>query len=94
MKTITICGSLRFEKEMKMAAEQLALEGNCVLLPLFPVSDNYTEEQRKLFGQAHRMRIRLSDAIYVVNVDGYIGPTTQREIGFAKELGREVLYYA
>lgn len=33
MKVITICGSLRFEKEMKEAARQLALLGNCVLLP-------------------------------------------------------------
>lgn len=31
MKVITICGSLKFQKEMMMTTEALALEANCVL---------------------------------------------------------------
>ena len=39
MKVITICGSLKFQKEMMIVAE-LALEGNCVLTPVYPISEN------------------------------------------------------
>jgi len=31
MRVITICGSLRFEQEMKYYTEKMELEGNCVL---------------------------------------------------------------
>ena len=37
-------------------------------------------------------KIELSDAIYVVNVNGYIGSSTKNEIEYAKKLGKEVLY--
>ena len=35
MKIITICGSLKFIKEMLEIAEKKELEGNCVLLPIY-----------------------------------------------------------
>ena len=40
MKVITICGSLKFQKEMMMVAEKMALEGNCILTPAYPVLEN------------------------------------------------------
>lgn len=40
MKIVTICGSLKYQKEMMIEAEKLALKGYCVLTPVFPVSDN------------------------------------------------------
>ena len=40
MKVITICGSLKFQKEMMIVAEKLALEGKCVLTPVYPISEN------------------------------------------------------
>ncbi len=41
----------------------------------------------------HRERIRLSDAIMVVNIDDYIGESTRQEIEFARSLNKEILYY-
>ena len=37
MKIITICGSLKFQKEMMEMAQKLAFEGNCVLTPTYLV---------------------------------------------------------
>lgn len=37
-------------------------------------------------------KIQLADALYVVNVDGYIGKSTRSEIEFAKQLGKEIIY--
>ncbi len=95
MKIITLCGSLKFQKEMMIIAEKLALEGNCVFTPVYSVLENVekTEEQLLKIKEAHFKRIELSDAILVVNVNNYIGDSTKAEIEFAKKLGKEVLYY-
>ncbi len=95
MKTITLCGSLRFQKEMMKVAEEKALEGNCILTPVYPVLENSkrTEEQMQKLKEAHFKRIELSDAILVVNVNNYIGNSTNLEIEYAKRLGKEILYY-
>ena len=41
----------------------------------------------------HKEKIKLSDAIVVVNVNNYIGSSTASEIEFARNLGKEILYY-
>ena len=41
----------------------------------------------------HQEKIKISDAIFVVNIDGYIGNSTKKEIEFAKSLGKEIIYY-
>lgn len=95
MKIITLCGSLKFKKEMMIIAEKMALEGNCILTPVFPVLDKHekTEEQLKRIKEAHFKRIELSDTILVINVDNYIGNSTNLEIEYAKKLGKEIIYY-
>ena len=95
MKTITLCGSLKFQKEMMIVAEELALDGNCILTPTYPVIKNIeiTEEQFEKLKEAHFKRIELSDAILVVNVNNYIGNSTNLEINYAKKLGKEIIYY-
>jgi len=44
-----------------------------------------------MLDKIHRKKIDISDAIYVVNVDGYIGSSTKNEIEYAKNLGKEIL---
>ena len=94
MKVITICGSLKFQKEMMIVAEKLALEGKCVLTPVYPISENLkkTEEQLEKLKEAHFKRIELSDSIYVINKDNYIGKSTKLEIEYAQKLGKEIIY--
>lgn len=94
MKIITICGSLRFQKEMMIVAEKLALEGNCVLTPVYPIAEDIekTEEQLKKLKEVHFKRIELSDLIYVINKDNYIGESTKLEIEYAKKLKKEIIY--
>ena len=47
----------------------------------------------KRWGRKHKEKIKLADAILVVNVNGYIGNSTKSEIEFAKSLNKEILYY-
>ena len=95
MKIITLCGSLKFQKEMMIVAEKMALDGNCILTPVYPILEEVekTEEQMAKLKEAHFKRIEISDAILVVNVNNYIGKSTNLEIEYAKTLGKEILYY-
>ena len=43
--------------------------------------------------EEHFKRIELADAILVVNVNNYIGNSTNLEIEYARKLGKEILYY-
>ena len=96
MKIITICGSYKFKKEMIDITEKLTLEGNCVLMPnelSRNSKDDYTLEEALMIDKMHKEKIKLSDAILVVNVNGYIGSSTKSEIEYAKNLNKEIMYY-
>lgn len=95
MKIITLCGSLKFQKEMMIIAEKMALEGNCILTPVYPIIENCerTDEQLKKLKKEHFKRIELSDAILVINKNNYIGDSTKLEIEYAPKLGKEIMYY-
>ena len=45
-----------------------------------------------MFHDMHMKRIDMSDAIYVINKDGYIGKATLEEIEYAKSNNKEILY--
>ena len=98
MKIITVCGSLKFYKEMMDITEKFELDGNCMLVPIYnpnrPNKDSFTEVEILILDKMHKERIRLCDAILVVDVDGYIGTSTKNEIEFAKSLNKEVIYYS
>ena len=95
MKVITLCGSMRFKKDMMKTAQELAIEGNCVLTPTYPVLEDVeiTDEIREKLKEAHFKRIEMSDAIFVININNYIGESTKLEIEHAKKLGKEIVYY-
>ncbi len=97
MKIITICGSMKFIREMMEISERVELQGNVVLMPIYnpsrPNKESFTSEEVLILDKMHRERIKLSDAILVINVNGYIGSSTKNEIEYAKSLNKEVIYY-
>lgn len=96
MKIITICGSYKFKKEMIEITEKMTLKGNCILTPnelTKTNKDEYTEDEILTIDKMHKEKIKISDAILVVNVNGYIGNSTKSEIEYAKSLNKEILYY-
>jgi len=94
MKIITICGSLKFIEEMKYHAEKLEFENNCVLSVIYPTKSKecYTEEEIHFLQKAHYKRIDISDAIFVVNKNGYIGEAVRAEIEYAKRKNKEIIF--
>ena len=95
MKVVTICGSMKFAEEMQKIAGVLAVDkGWCILQCVYDLDfANLTSEELHLLKDEHLKRIELSDAIYIVNIDGYIGNSTKLEIEYANKLGKEVIYH-
>ena len=94
-KVITICGSMRYSKEMMKIAEELELkEGYAVIQCVYNIDgQRYEGVDASILDKIHRKKIDISDAISVVNIDGYIGNSTKNEIEYAKNNGKEVIYH-
>jgi len=94
MKVVTICGSMRFTKEMIEIATKLETKnGFCVIQPVYSFDNKiYTEFELQNLAKLHYKKIDISDAIFVVNVGGYIGKSVSEEIEYAKSLNKEILY--
>lgn len=74
-------------------SEKLSLEGNCVFTPVCPViKRKRTKEELDNLKKIHFKKIELSDEIFVINKDKYIGESTNLEIEYTKKLGIEILY--
>jgi len=95
IKVITICGSMRYSKEMMKIAEELELKhGYAVIQCVYNIDGQRHEGvDISILDKIHRKKIDISDAIYVVNINEYIGKSTKNEIEYAKNNGKEVIYH-
>ena len=95
-KVITLCGSTRFKDEFLEAQKRLTLEGNIVIsVGLFGHSGDdvvWTEGVKEMLDRQHLAKIDLADEIFVINVGGYIGDSTRREIAYAEFKGKSISY--
>ena len=93
IKVVSICGSMKFADDMINIATDLEKKyGWCVLQCVYNVG-NVNEQELDNIVQAHYKRIDISDAIYVVNIGGYIGNSVKNEIKYALDHGKEVIYH-
>lgn len=95
-KIITLCGSTKFKEQFLEEQKRLTLEGNIVIsVGLFGHSgDNevWAEGAKEMLDDMHKRKIDLSDEIFVINVDGYIGSSTNSEIEYAIKTNKTVKY--
>lgn len=92
---ITLCGSSRFKKEILQVAHDLTLQGNIVLSPFVFHHMEDEEMPTELLIQLenlHREKIEMSDAIFVVNVNKYIGESTYGEIDWAQRKKKQIYF--
>ena len=95
-KVITLCGSTRFKDQFLEAQKQLTLNGYIVIsCGLFGHSGDdevWTEGTKEMLDDMHKRKIDMADEIFVINVGGYIGPSTRSEIEYAIATGKTVKY--
>lgn len=96
MKTVTICGSMKFEKEMQRIAFLLETKYDFNVLQCVYNIDGLevSEAERCSLENAHFRKIELSDAVYVVDIQGYIGNQVSKEIEYAKAMGKEIILHS
>ncbi len=93
-KIVTICGSMKFQRQMMALALKLELEEKYLVIQcVYPHEGMHIAAQDiQTISRLHYKKIDMSDAVYVVNVGGYIGEATQREIDYARAMNKEVLF--
>jgi hypothetical protein len=100
-KRVCLCGSTRFKTEFEIAMRNETLDGNIVLTVGFfghsdpeamRMFDEFPDIKPRL-DELHLRKIDLADEVLVINVGGYIGDSTRREIEYAKANGKPVSYF-
>ena len=85
-KVITLCGSIKYKDIFLKVQENLTLKGNIVFMPNFFTNIKKEEirlDTKKMLDEMHKQKIDMSDEIYVINLNGYIGESTKSEIEYA-----------
>lgn len=95
---VCLCGSTRFSEAFKKANFDETLAGRIVLtIGCDSKSDEalgLTEQDKTRLDKLHKRKIDLADEILVLNVNGYIGESTQSEIDYATRRNKRVRYLA
>jgi hypothetical protein len=97
---VCLCGSTRFWREFQKAALSETLTGNIVLsIGAASGTDdehfgNLPREEydhiKDMLDRLHLRKIDLADEVLVLNVGGYIGDSTSREIIYAVKSGKKI----
>ncbi len=90
----TICGSMRFYDEMLDMAVWQSRLGNIILMPfcVFTAEAQISDPDKVMLDEMHFAKIDLSCGIIVVCPGGYRGVSTKREIAYAYDTGKYVMY--
>jgi hypothetical protein len=103
-KIVCLCGSTRFSATFREANLRETLAGNIVLTvgcdtksdtDLF--GGKLPEEQTAIktrLDALHFRKIELANEVLILDVDGYIGDSTRRELNHAHELGKSIRFWS
>ena len=92
--TLTICSSSKFYETAQMLAREVESAGITVYTPRFDFNEEaveVTQEEKIRLTHEFLRKIDQSDAVYVIDKDGYTGRSVCIEIGYASALGKTVL---
>ncbi|MCM1197190.1 MAG: hypothetical protein NC548_15510 [Lachnospiraceae bacterium] len=94
--TIAIIGPTKFAKQFKTTAQYFQVLGYVVLTThIFNGIDGRpcSKAMQDMFEELGCQRIAMADEVFVINVNGYIGESTKKELEFAKSINKPISYY-
>jgi hypothetical protein len=95
-KIICLCGSGRFREAFEQAEYGETLAGRIVLTIGCNAHDVARSEElahhKPMLDELHLRKIDLADEVLVLNVGGYVGQSTRREIEYATARGKPLRY--
>lgn len=89
---VCLIGSTRFKETYEYVNRAETLKGNIVLSCGVFDHTGLTEQQRYDLNELHLRKIDMSDVVLVLNVNGYIGNGTRREIDYSLKAGKNIMY--
>lgn len=93
MRLIAVIGSVRFEKVWREQCRRICINGD-IPLATHVFQEPLREDQERVLLEADRKRIDLSDEVFVIDVNGYIGTHTKMMLDYAKKLNKPVLKFS
>ena len=98
MKTVCICGSRRFKKEIRKFEKELVKMGVVVYSPYLHEGkdewNNLSEQYKKFTALGlthdHFYKVKMADVVFIYNKNGYSGVSTTLELGYAVALGKPI----
>lgn len=94
-KVVCLCGSTRFREAFENANRTETLAGNIVLsVGLFGHYEglDMAGETKARLDDLHLRKIDLADEVLILNVGGYIGESTRRELQYADGIGKRIRF--
>lgn len=93
---VCLCGSGRFREAFERAEYEETLAGKIVLTIGCNTHDvarcAELAHHKPMLDELHLRKIDLADEVLVLNVGGYIGESTARELAYARKLGKPVRF--
>lgn len=100
---VCLCGSTRFWRTFQEASLQETLDGRIVLsIGAAVASDeehfgHMTPDEKDALksrlDELHLRKIDMADEVLILNVQGYVGPSTARELAYARAHGKRVRWW-
>jgi hypothetical protein len=93
---VCLCGSTRFKTAFEEANRRETLAGRIVLsVGVFGhcEAEPLRPEVKEALDELHLKKIDRAEEILVINVNGYIGESTWREIAYAAARGKRIRYF-
>lgn len=93
---ITLCGSTKFKQYFEFFNLYLTLRYRAAVFSVacFVHADGWevSDSEKEVLDYVHKKKIVNSDTIFVIDVDGHIGKSTNKEIDFAYIQGKAIKY--
>jgi nucleoside 2-deoxyribosyltransferase len=97
MKSVVLCGSRRFKKEIRKLEKKLQEKGIIVYAPFLNMNRGIDTLELDLKRYAftgltlhHLEYIRKADVVFIYNKNGYMGNSSTMELGAAVVLGKPI----
>lgn len=104
VEVICLCGSTKFFKEFQDYNQRFTLEGKivlsigCVMRSDDELFNKMSDAEKRLVKSRldvlHMHKIDLADTVFIIDVNGYIGESTEREVAYAYSRGKKVRYHS
>lgn len=100
---VCLCGSTRFWRLFQQAGLAETMAGRIVLsIGAASGTDdehfgNLPREEydrvKEMLDQLHMEKIKIADEVLILNLEGYIGESTARELAYARQIGKRVRFW-